>query len=72
MKSKGSAAGLYFTADAVPTPAERAEAAELGITAFRNAKLVDPSRKPEPSALVAGEVPEAYKRIQGQRIAKRK
>lgn len=69
---KATAAGLYFTAGTIPTEAEKAEARSLGITAFRNAALVDPDRQPEPAALVAGEVPPAYKAIKGQKIASRK
>lgn len=69
MKKSTAAQGLYFTADSVPTEAERAEADVLGFTAMRNAKLVD-SKKLEKTARVAGCFPEAYLKVEGVQVVR--
>jgi hypothetical protein len=62
------AKGLYFTATNTPTAAELEEAKALSITAFRNVELVSETGL-EPAEIVAGKVPEGYRKITGQRIA---
>jgi hypothetical protein len=51
---------LYFTAGKTPTSAERAEAAALGITCFRNAQHVGSASAIETVSAVAGAVPTFY------------
>jgi hypothetical protein len=54
----------------VPTAEERAEAEALGLTAFRNASQVGTGI--EKAELVAGLVPEGYRKLHGCRIVERK
>ena len=61
--------GLYFIAGVAPTDKERAEAASLGIKAFRNAELADATRV-ERCDVAAGLVPAAYNGFPGVQVVK--
>ena len=61
--------GLYFIAGVAPTDKERADAAALGIKAFRNAELAGAARV-ERCDVVAGLVPAAYKGFPGVQVVK--
>ena len=58
---------LYFTEGVAPTNAERAEAAKLGIKAFRNAEF---STGVEKCDAVAGAVPAQYLTAKGVQVVK--
>lgn len=60
---------LFWIAGPVPTDFERAEAAELGITAFRNATYADTAAL-ERADVVAGLVPAGYDAMPGCRVVK--
>ena len=60
--------GLYFTAGVVPTDKERAAAAALAITAFRNSEHATHLR--EHCNVVAGAVPSAYLNVEGIEVVK--
>lgn len=57
---------LYFCGDSNPTEEERAEAKELGITAFRNVRLVEESL--EKADVVAGKAPTRYAKLKGCKV----
>ena len=59
---------VYFCKDFWPTDAEKAEAQTLGITAFRNAALVDDDSPIEKVEVVAGAVPPQYRKIPGVKV----
>jgi hypothetical protein len=61
--------GLYFIAGVAPTDKERAEAASLGIKAFRNAELAGATRV-ERCDVAAGLVPAAYNGFPGVQVVK--
>lgn len=58
---------LYFVAGMVPTEAERAAAASLGTSRFRNARLAGQGPIEKCDA-VAGLVPKAYREIKGVKV----